>query len=566
MLCLKENCSYKHQKNLLQVEWVADAHWGWFAGSFVNYLPETVGKKENDGIESPSKTPNRSGNVPNEWTDTNSNHISTNLKFRMRTNTDGCIKFKIIPMKRQAQETEHTASQLWRPGKPHSCVFVGLFHKPHFSEFSGLIRRDVDTYLPQASAILKKSPKYWMCLESPPEKNQFEFRFPPLKKPLGMQTTLEEIIQLSTQSKASSQALQQAISTCRLEIFTHIASLVTKYLVRRLITHEVGTYTIQAVVRRDFQKYAESVISYCELQFFHLVFDEFSTRTMQFLAERSDEFLEFCRQQYQGSNCPTLFSNIRSVFLLCSLIRTTRDPANWSFILSAGESSAKMKDRKTFKRVLVTWIEKCPTNFLDQTYKLCFEKPFCLAKILQNKYMTYLFLGMIYREHEETMDWLCHDIAYHPFKVFSAQRVGLLFSKIIQLAPPSMQERLLNILLERQVLDSVKIMKKREITGFICYSILRLANESNVQLRNPNLWVYFIDFMKKETEKFNKEESQNLSKEKEEDLNSIKSQEKPDGSNPKYSNRNSNHSFEAKMDSVQDTGTLYQLSNSYEKP
>lgn len=348
-------------------------------------------------------------------------------------------------------------------------------------EVSGLIKA-----LSTLSDQLGDNPAFQLCLREVKFKPDFEFRHPLNDsdfKLTGSKVNAKSILEMSTNKKSISQALQQYLLICDENLFKRIANVLTNELLESLFNHESGTYVLQAVARRDFEVYGKKMISYCSANFFQLVYKEYSTRTMQFLASKSLSFYHFCVKKINEGEPFKLISNIRAVFLICSLIRLSPKPMIWRSLIKKIASRPHLTERRTVKRILVTWLDRCPDEYLSETHDLFFStcKFPTLASILQDQYATYLCLGLLYRAYPPTVRWLCRELLKEGPRLLSLPRATLLFPKLLLFGPKEVLEQLLGTLLESSLLKRVEGLPRRDIKTFFAYLVLKLITLENTK-------------------------------------------------------------------------------------
>lgn len=95
------------------------------------------------------------------------------------------------------------------------------------------------------------------------------------------------------------------------------------------------------------------------------------------------------------------------------------------------ESNMHFLSSKYFKRVLVSYVEKCSSSELPNIYKALDMKSKIL-ECLQDKYLAYIFLMFIQRGYQEAINSISQAITRVPLEVFSLKYSGFLFSKLVE--------------------------------------------------------------------------------------------------------------------------------------
>ena len=130
--------------------------------------------------------------------------------------------------------------------------------------------------------------------------------------------------------------------------------------------------------------------------------DEFQSRVMQILVSSSREFrlfsLEFFRNKIDLCR-----DNLSAVFLLTTAIKHSESPEEFSFMIETVRIHLReLMQQRYFKRVFVSYIDKALKGELDFIYEaLSIENS--LLEILQDKYQTYILVGLIKRKHTASL-------------------------------------------------------------------------------------------------------------------------------------------------------------------
>lgn len=140
----------------------------------------------------------------------------------------------------------------------------------------------------------------------------------------------DRIFEISTLSKESSMSIQWYISECSQEELAALADKV-KLRLPELIVHKFGSFVIQRLLIHFDQAYA-MVEHFCMLKFDDLIKNEYSSRVIQLLIEKSKSFCNFSLSIFKR-NIEKAIGTSSACHLLVACLKNCGDSNDGSFIL-----------------------------------------------------------------------------------------------------------------------------------------------------------------------------------------------------------------------------------------
>lgn len=209
-----------------------------------------------------------------------------------------------------------------------------------------------------------------------------------------------DLWKLYTEDKYQSISMQYLIMEAEDVVLKQIAKL-TLPMIHSLICHHFGNYCLQKIIARDkgFRKETER---YCLDHLRNLVYNEYSSRTMQTLAETSDSFrkafLNFAAGDTKG-----ISKRISYVFLVTSAVNCAKSEEELTPLLA---DFVKNRDRwlgkKYMKRVIVSLIQKSSNKTLHNIWDL-FNLDSTIPDHFNDRYRVYIVVAFIKREFQPTI-------------------------------------------------------------------------------------------------------------------------------------------------------------------
>ena len=194
-----------------------------------------------------------------------------------------------------------------------------------------------------------------------------------------------------------------------------------------LMVDRYASYVLQAMSLID-ENFAMQLSTYCQENFTLLVKDEFASRVMQNLAERSDKFRDYCFRSLESNPC-IFQTDIPAVFLASTCIRNAKSQAEFFFFGDMIQNYPNFLTSRYSKRIIVSYIENCTEEELDITfYRVKVQGK--LSILLKDKYYAYIILMFVQRGSQLMINEIYNTIKSQPLLILNAKYFGFLLSKI----------------------------------------------------------------------------------------------------------------------------------------
>lgn len=243
--------------------------------------------------------------------------------------------------------------------------------------------------------------------------------------------TEENIMTLCTNSRRSSISLQQSLDLLDNASLETISNIFLRNL-NVLLFDKYASYVLQRLVTK-YPPFLSRLERFIKQDFFELIHNEYSSRILQALILHSTSFQIFTREKLR-LNPEHLLQSIPSVFLIATAIRINAQSSEsdqYSFLVSLISSQPSMLDSKYYKRVLVSIAEVGHYPTLTQLYAEL-ARHYTLMELLEDKYLTYILLMYIQRDHPSAVNDLLDLLKTRPQELFRSKFFGFLVTKMIE--------------------------------------------------------------------------------------------------------------------------------------
>lgn len=196
-----------------------------------------------------------------------------------------------------------------------------------------------------------------------------------------------------------------------------------------LITDKYANYVLQKTALLD-DSFRSNLENFCKHNFPWLLPNEYASRVMQVLAEHSDHFRHFCLTHFR-SHSVILQSEISAAFLAATAIRFSKSQTEIGFFGEMIELMPSLIKNKYFKRIIVSYIEKCDTVELCRTFARLKISGRVRHK-LDDKYFTYIILMFVQRGCPLMLAELKEAVQREPLRILRTKHFGFLVTKLIE--------------------------------------------------------------------------------------------------------------------------------------
>ena len=205
---------------------------------------------------------------------------------------------------------------------------------------------------------------------------------------------------LYTHEKMRSIAMQRFILEAD-DLTLEVVSKLTVPLIPDLIINNLGNYCLQKIISRD-EAFRSLIEKYCLENLKTLVYNEYSSRTMQSLVENSDFFRKWFLN-FAAGDTKGISKRISYVFLVTSAIGCAKSEDE---VLPLVADVLKSRDRwfgkKYMKRIVVSLIQKCSLCVLNILAEMFYDGA-QFHEHFNDRYKVYIVVAFIKREHQQTI-------------------------------------------------------------------------------------------------------------------------------------------------------------------
>lgn len=227
----------------------------------------------------------------------------------------------------------------------------------------------------------------------------------------------EELLQISTASKSSSVRVQCFISECtQKELEIMMEKL--KPFFESLIVDQFGSFVLQRLLA-NFAPSIPLIETLCYQEFKNLSSNQYSSRVMQLLIEKSKEFCEFSLSYFRA-NFEQAISMSSACHLLVAALKNVKLAQSRDFVLDRLRQKPGLIGNRFFHRVLLTYVYLGTQEQLDDVASEL-RVGFRLAKLFNRRATNTIVLTLIKRGHQETINALCWQLAKNPVSLLDTR-------------------------------------------------------------------------------------------------------------------------------------------------
>ena len=289
---------------------------------------------------------------------------------------------------------------------------------------------------------------------------------PQLSESAILRATQNQLLNWAVSERQSSIELQKICLECSSECMAKLSQFVVNTL-SLLIVHKFGNYLVQNCITRD-KLLQKSVRSFCETNFGRLIKDQYGSRVLQILVQKSNTFRKKVMEVFK-TELGVYLRSISAVFLMNSAICLCTDESERDIVTPYLTSNRKRwLHVKYFKKILITYIENCSEERLEAVFHLM-RMTRNIGVYLLDKYMTIVIFKLIERNHVLTKQVVLEQVKYKPIWCISLKNFSYVIELIIRRdATAEYGTEIQKILTEMPRSDHQLLMK--DLTLFQIYS------------------------------------------------------------------------------------------------
>ena len=285
-----------------------------------------------------------------------------------------------------------------------------------------------------------------------------------------------QIFEMATSSKQSSILVQCYIGDCCVEALESFNKKISAYY-PQLMTHKFGSFVVQRLIAKHEPAFHQ-VSEISKSQFKNLILNEYSSRVIQLLVEKSHDFCDFTNQFFRG-NFNVAITSSSACHLLVSSLKCSEAAELGSCILNHLRLKPILLANKFFHRVLLTYLQIATHQQLDEAAgTLGIE--YRTLKLFNRKATNTILLTLIQREHLPTIEAVLAQLARSPLQVLETRYFTFSMQKL-SLDKPSAFTRALMETLDSLNTSQVKSLSKKPVV--FCQYVFTLLNSSTEDQR-----------------------------------------------------------------------------------
>lgn len=236
------------------------------------------------------------------------------------------------------------------------------------------------------------------------------------------------LLKLATFNKEEAMILQNYIDTCS-EKCTQSLSKFARENIGKLMTHSIGNYTLQKLIKRDIN-FRKFMTKYCKSRFQQLSANEYASRVMQCLIENDSIFCSFALFCFR-KNLDIYTQGFSSVFLVsvalkCASSEAERDIFGPRLI----KNFKKVMAKKYFKRVLVSYISSCDSSSLPWVFNFITRVLQTSIEFLKDRYSTLMMLAFVERHFKPMEEMIIHNLTFETAGILQSEMLGYFLAQL----------------------------------------------------------------------------------------------------------------------------------------
>lgn len=283
---------------------------------------------------------------------------------------------------------------------------------------------------------------------------------------------MQEILVFCSKGKEHSIAVQDHLDLIPEKDIAVLGELAQQKL-WSLIYDRYANYTVQKIASLN-HSFRHCLVAFCKRSFAKLAANEFSSRVMQSLAELSDDFRYYCHEYFRQKP-KALQSHISTVFLAASAIRSSKSQSEFAFYGKMLQKRPKLLNCKYFKRIIVSYIEKCEPDELERVY-INLNIQGRVSKLLDDKYYAYIILMLVQRHSPSMIAELSKEYKLNFKKTISAKFTGFLLTKLVDRDDSTTLSKVHNIVCSTHTSSLNEIKNSEGLILLFIYALVASAD------------------------------------------------------------------------------------------
>ena len=282
-----------------------------------------------------------------------------------------------------------------------------------------------------------------------------------------------ELFEMATRSKESSIHLQGVISEGSMHDLRHFTDKISAYY-RELMVHKFGSFVVQRLIAKYHPAFNQ-IEEISKMEFKHLILNEYSSRVIQLIVEKSQSFRDFALSFFQH-NFDIVLSSSSACHLLVSSLKNSEAIGFGNYILHHLKQQPILLANKFFHRVLLTYLQIALPDQLDDTFR-SLGVEYRILKIFNRRATNTVILTLLQREHAYSIETVLVNLARSPQLMFETRYFTFSMYKLSQDKPSSFTRAIFETLVSFSSAVIDDLSKKSVIFYQYLFTVLTCCDE-----------------------------------------------------------------------------------------
>lgn len=227
----------------------------------------------------------------------------------------------------------------------------------------------------------------------------------------------DNIYLLCSSSKEASLSIQSYISECSQD---DLEILVGKLNPRfpDMITHNFGSFVLQRLMLIHEASFV-FILKFSKEHFGDLVKNEYSSRVMQLLVEKSKEFCDFSIDIFRTKLAIGIESS-SSCHILVACLKNQTNKSEGDFLVDHLRQKSGLISNRYFHRALLTYVHVGTQEQRDRVAEILGVAS-KLPSLFNRKATAVLVITLIHKNHKPTIACMCGQLCANPFSLFASR-------------------------------------------------------------------------------------------------------------------------------------------------
>ena len=294
--------------------------------------------------------------------------------------------------------------------------------------------------------------------------------------------TKEVFLSLSTGNKYQSKAVQTLLERGSVQQKQHILRLCGAAW-EDLLDDKFGNYILQQAIL-DSPAFRAMLEPRMISRFSTLIVKEYSSRVMQTMVRVSDSFRHSALNWFASSDLLRMLADLPTVFLLTATMQAVQSPSELAPLKNVliSKTNQSILDNKNYKRVMMSYIEKCPEEELDLVFSYL-KLASSFWQLLDEKFGSLVVCSLVSRAHEPTLQILLHFLQNDLCMLLKAKYFKIFIFRLAkEVSPFPIRCRMLRSLFSGNEDNLYNLTRKPETCYYLVFVLIHVLPSSQLDL------------------------------------------------------------------------------------